>query len=130
MFTAVFDPRIQVIVSSCGFDSFLDYKDGNIEGWASKFYMPGLQRYPLEKIPFDFHEVVGALAPRPFFVNAPTGDSNFKWRSVDAVLAAARPVYCLYGKQAGVRVAHPDCGHDFPPEVRELAYRLMDETLK
>ncbi len=28
IYTAVFDPRIQVVVSSCGFDSYLDYYDG------------------------------------------------------------------------------------------------------
>ena len=40
IYTAVFDERIRVIVSSCGFDSYLDYKDGNIAGWTSERYMP------------------------------------------------------------------------------------------
>src|SRR5437870_5614894 len=30
IYTAVFDERIKAVVSSCGFDSFLDYMDGNI----------------------------------------------------------------------------------------------------
>src|SRR5262249_14729750 len=71
IFTAVFEPRIKAIVSSCGFDSFLDYYRGNIAGWTSERYMPRLRNYALTDIPFDFHEMVGALAPRAFFINAP-----------------------------------------------------------
>src|SRR5205807_3270171 len=85
IFTAVFDPRIAVVVSSCGFDSFQDYMDGDIKGWTSERYMPRLLEYRarLAEIPFDFYELIGALAPRLVFISAPRGDTNFKWRSVD-----------------------------------------------
>lgn len=129
IYTAVFDERIKVIASSCGFDSYLDYMNGNITGWTSDRYMPRLREYHLEDIPFDFHELVGALAPRPLFVNAPTGDSNFKWESVGRVLNAARPIYSLYRKGNHIEVMHPDCGHDFPPEARERAYALFQQYL-
>lgn len=130
IYTAVFDERIKVIVSSCGFDSFLDYMDGNIKGWTSQRYMPKLLNYPLAETPFDFHELIGALAPRPCFVNAPLGDTNFKWRSVDAVTKAAAQVYELYGASKNLRVEHPDCSHMFPREMREKAYQLLEEVLK
>jgi hypothetical protein len=64
------------------------------------------------------------------FVNAPLGDTNFKWRSVDAVVSAAGAVYGLYRASQNLRVEHPDCGHLFPREMREAAYKLFDETLK
>jgi hypothetical protein len=138
IFTAVFDQRIKVIVSSCGFDSFLDYYGGDPavwkpeRGWCQTRYMPRLAQYAgrLDEIPFDFHELIGALAPRDVFVNAPIGDTNFKWRSVDDVVKAASPVYALYRAPQNLRVEHPDCGHLFPREMREKAYRLLDETLK
>lgn len=130
VYTAVFDDRIKVIVTSCGLDSYRDYMDGNIKGWTSTRYMPKLLEYPLEKIPFDFHEMIGALAPRPCFINAPTGDTNFKWKSVDAIASAARPVYELYGAGEKLIVKHPDCAHRFPPEMREEAYRLIEQTLR
>lgn len=28
-----------------------------------------------------------------------------------------------------LRLEHPDCGHDFPPEMRETAYKLFDTVL-
>jgi pimeloyl-ACP methyl ester carboxylesterase len=130
IYTAVFDERIKVIVSSCGFDSYRDYMNGNIAGWTSDRYMPRLKNYARDNYPFDFHEILAALAPRSVFVNAPLGDTNFKWRSVDAVAASARNVFALYGASDRLRIEHPDCGHQFPPAMRESAYQVLDEQLK
>jgi len=138
IYTAVFDERIKVIASSCGFDSYRDYYDGAErvwffgKGWCQIRYMPRLSNYRgrLEDIPFDFHEMLGALAPRPVFVNAPLHDSNFRWKSVDRCAAAARPVYRLLGNEDGLVIRHPDCDHNFPEEMREEAYQVIDSVLK
>jgi dienelactone hydrolase len=138
IYTAVFDERIKAVVSSCGFDSFLDYyqerggamwKPG--QGWTQERYMPALAQYAgrLAEIPFDFHELIGALAPRAFLAIAPIGDTNFKWKSVDRIMAAARPVYALQGASGQIAVEHPDCGHDFPPAMREKAYAWLERFL-
>jgi len=131
VYTAVFDSRIKAVVSSCGLDSYLDYKDGDIRGWTSERYMPKLLQYRdrLEDIPFDFHEMVGALAPRACFISAPLKDDNFKWESVDRVAAAARQIYRLYGKEKNLIVQHPDCAHDFPEEIRQRAYQILGQHL-
>src|SRR5204863_9250054 len=120
--------RIGAVVSSCGFDSFSDYMDGNIKGWTSERYVPKLLTFKdrLDQVPFDFHELIAALAPRPVFISAPIGDTNFKCRSVDQIVAAATPVYRLFGAQANLRLEHPNCSHDFPPEIRKEAYEFLD----
>ena len=138
IYTAVFDDRIEVVVSSCGFDSYLDYYEGKPDfwaperGWCQTRYMLRLADYRgrLEDIPFDFHELIGALAPRPVFINAPLRDDNFQWRSVDQVVKAASEVYRLYGVPQNLIVEHPDCTHDFPENGREQAYRLLEEKLR
>lgn len=138
VYTAVFDERIKVIVSSCGLDSYLDYYRGNPavwqpgKGWTQERYMPKLANYAgkLEAIPYDFHELIGALAPRVCFISAPLKDSNFKWDSVDKVVAAAKPVYQLHGKPQNLLVEHPDCDHDFPDAMREKAYQLIERELR
>ena len=138
LYTAVFEPRISAIVSSCGFDSYLDYYGGNPavwtpgKGWCQERYLPRLLNYAgrLADIPYDFHEILGALAPRPVFVNAPLRDSNFQWPSVDRCLAAAREIYALHHAAARLTVAHPDSEHDFPDAQRETAYRLFDSVLR
>jgi hypothetical protein len=84
----------------------------------------------LAEIPFDFHEMIGALAPRHTFIIAPTKDSNFKADSVSRIVAAARPIFKLHGDESRLKLEHPDCAHDFPPEMREAAYKLIDSVLK
>ncbi|MCX7049175.1 MAG: alpha/beta hydrolase [Candidatus Sumerlaeota bacterium] len=138
IFTAVFDERIEVIVSSCGFDSFSDYYGGDPanwqpeRGWCQTRYMSRLAawRERLAEIPFDFHELIGALAPRVCFINAPLGDANFRWRSVDEIVAAASQVYRLHGAPLNLRVEHPDCEHDFPDKMRATAYQLIEDGLR
>ena len=132
VYTAVFDHRIQAVVSSCGLDSYLDYKDGDIRGWTSDRYMPGLLAYRerLRDIPFDFHEMIGALAPRACFISAPLRDDNFKADSVDRIVAAARQVYRLYRKPENLSLEHPDSAHDFPDEMRRRAYAMFDRHLR
>jgi dienelactone hydrolase len=138
IYTAFFDARIRAVVSSCGFDSYLDYmreKQAVVwqtgQGWTQERYMPRLADYAgrLAEIPVDFHELIGALAPRAFLAIAPKGDANFKWQSVDRVLAAARPVYALQHVADRLAVEHPDCEHDFPPAMREKAYAWLERFL-
>ena len=138
IYTAVFDARIQVVVSSCGFDAFPDYYGGDPavwqleRGWCQTRYMPRLADYRgrLGEIPFDFPELIAALAPRPVFINAPLRDANFRWQSVDNVVQAASAIYRLYGVPQNLQVEHPDCEHDFPPAVRDAAYRFLDDHLR
>lgn len=132
IFTALFDDRIRTVVSSCGFDSFLDYRPNRWnpgEGWSQSIYLPKITTYARDEIPFDFHELIGALAPRPVLINAPVGDANFKWRSVARIVASASRVYSLYGVSRLLRVEHPDVDHVFPPDVRKIAYSCFEAHL-
>ena len=132
VYTAVFDPRIKAVVSSCGLDSYVDYKRGDLRGWTGPRYMPRLLDYMHcpEAIPFDFHEMVAALAPRHCLLIAPRHDDNFGWRSVDRVAHAASSIYALYGHRERLQVAHPEGGHDFPLAMRKRAYALLDSALR
>ena len=138
IYTAAFDKRITVMASSCGFDAYPDYYDGAERnwffgrGWCQIRYMPRLSDYRgrQKEIPYDFPELLGALAPRPFFVHAPLRDSNFRWKSVDICAAAARPIYKLLGNEKGLIIKHPDYNHNFPEDMREEAYRTIDLVLR
>jgi dienelactone hydrolase len=133
MFLAAFDTRVKCVVSSCGFCSFPTYMKGDLTGWSHAGYMPRIRsvygRDPA-KMPFDFTEVVAALAPRPFLACAPLHDTNFDVQGVRDCLAAAEPVYKLLGAAEGLRGIYPDAGHDFPPPARQAAYEWLDRWLK
>jgi dienelactone hydrolase len=133
MFTAAFDTRIKAAVSNCGFTSFAKYYGGNLKGWTSARYMPRIAAvYDLkpERMPFDFTEVVAAIAPRAFLASAPIHDDNFEVSGVKDCIAAAKPVYDLLGAGEKLAANYPDCKHDFPPEVRKVAYEWLDRWLK
>jgi len=132
LFVGVFDRRLRAIVTSCGFNAFPKYKGGDLTGWSSGKYMPRIATLygkDPRRMPFDFTEVLAALAPRAVFISAPTGDDNFEVSGVRDCLRAAIPVYEIFDASKNLTALHPDCGHDFPQEIREQAYRFLDESL-
>lgn len=133
LFTAVFEPRIKAVVTSCGFTAFHDYYKGDLKGWTSDRYMPKIrdvyQNNP-DKMPFDFPEVLAAIAPRGIYINAPLHDANFDVGGVRKCIEAAQPVFNLLEAKDKLVVEYPDCGHDFPDEVRERVYEWLKKELK
>lgn len=133
LFTAVFDERLKAVVSSCGFTPFHDYYGGKIAGWTSDRYMPRLREVygnDANRVPFDFYEIIAALAPRGFFSSSPTRDSNFDVNGVRKAFAAAEPVFELLGARQKLVLATPDTPHEFPEAQRQEAYAWLDRLLK
>ena len=133
LFTAAFDQRLRCVVTSCGFNAFEDYYEGNLKGWSSDRYMPRIaSQFELSpsRMPFDFPEVLAAIAPRALFVNAPLHDANFAVVGVRKCEQSVRPLYELLGKLQDFKFVYPDAEHDFPEEVRKQAYEWLDEQLR
>lgn len=133
LFVGVFDERVKVMVTSCGFNAFPKYYRGDLTGWTSDRYMPRIADVygkDAAKMPFDFTEVLAALAPRHVFINAPLHDANFEVSGVYDCLKAARPVFELLGAGDRLVAQHPDAEHDFPAENRMAAYAFIDSVLR
>lgn len=137
LFTALFDERLQAVVTSCGFDAFEDYYEGNREnwnfgkGWCQIRYMPRLSNYRgrLHEIPFNFDDLLNAIAPRRVFVNAPRGDGNFRWESVRRLTQTALNVDARFQLNDRLIVRHPDTGHEFPEALRHEAYAFIESVI-
>lgn len=132
IFLGVFDERVKAIVSSCGWTPFHDYYGGKIKGWTSDRYLPSLRDdYELDpdRVPFDFYELVAALAPRAFFSNSPLHDSNFDYRGIEKAAPRVRRIYELHGVPENLRIAYPDADHDFPPAIREESFRWLQRVM-
>lgn len=133
LFLAVFDPRIRAAVSSAGFNTFAKYYGGNLKGWTSNRYMPRIASdYGSDpaRMPFDFTEVLAAIAPRAVFVNAPVSDSNFEVSGVKDCVSAARPVYeKIFGAGDKLVAHYPEGGHGFSPAAKEVAFGYLDRWL-
>jgi dienelactone hydrolase len=133
LFTAAFDERIKAAVTSCGFTTFHRYYGGNLSGWTSPRYMPLIKtkfhKSP-DAMPFDFPEVIAAIAPRAVFINAPLHDANFDITGVGETLTAVRPIFKLLGVPDNLQAVHPDSAHEFPDAERKQAYEFLDRVLK
>jgi hypothetical protein len=86
--------------------------------------------YSPDRIPFDFAEVLAAIAPRAVFINAPLQDDNFDVGGVRECVAPARSIYKLLGSPNQLQAVHPDGAHDFADNERALAYKFLDDVLK
>lgn len=133
LFTAAFDDRLKVAVSSCGFCSFHKYYGGNLKGWTSNKYMPRIATvYELSpsKVPFDFDDVLLAIYPRGVFAMSPLRDDNFNVTGVQDVMNNVEPVYAMNGIANMIKAVYPDAGHEWPEEQRDQAYAFIDNILK
>lgn len=141
MFTAAFDTRLKVVVSSCGWTLFDNYNigeeaektyGGRLGPWAQDRYMPLLRnKYHLEagKIPFDFAEVIAAIAPRSFFTNSPLNDGNFDVKGVKKGIENVKAVYHFLDADSNLQYRYPASQHDFPNEVRMESYHFINKVL-
>ena len=133
LFTAAFDNRIQAVVTCCGFCSFAKYYGGNLKGWTSDRYMPRIASAfgnDPKRVPFDFTDVLTAIAPRAVLTISPTRDDNFAVDGVKDVVRAVKPIYEKLKAADELQARYPDAGHDFPPEERKAAYEFLDQRLK
>lgn len=142
LFVGAFDPRLKVVVSSCGWTPFEYYNigeeaskkyGGKLGPWAQDRYMPLIrEKYKLEadQVPFDFPEIIASLAPRAFFSNSPVNDSNFDFLGVKKGMEEVKSEFKQLGAENKIQVRYPLAGHDFPLEVRRDAYEFIDEILQ
>lgn len=141
IFAGAFDERLKVVVSSCGWTQ-MDYYDigpaavkrygGRLGPWAQDRYMPLIrEKYDLDgsKIPIDYHEMIGLIAPRAFFSNSPINDANFDVEGVKEGIEMVDDVYHFFKADSILQVRYPEAEHDFPTETRREAYEFIDSVL-
>ncbi len=126
LYAALFDNRIKAVASAYGFGSMrLDVHGNQTEGIRRYSHLrPTIPRLGLfldneERIPYDFHEVLGLIAPRPVFVLAPKLDQDWFYEDVEICCHEAAKIYDLYGKEKGIAIYSPDDFNRYPPEYQE-----------
>ncbi|MEF3306626.1 alpha/beta hydrolase family protein [Paenibacillus sp. GYB003] len=131
-FLAGLDDRIRAVVSSCGFSPF--YGDSRPTHWGVRDWYthlpkvtPYLSRY---EVPFEFHEIAALAAPVPSFHYFGQNDGIFPhWKAIGECMAELRELYRFLGAGDRFRAVMTDGEHDFPPEIREMAYAFLDRWL-
>ncbi len=132
-FLAAFDERIAAAVSSCGLSTF--GMTAKPLAWAREswfVHLPRLKAYLRAGIvPFDMHEVMALVAPRPLFNYSASQDEIFPDSdAIEAAGAQVGSVYRLLGAESNFVFQVGKGPHDFPVPVREQAYRWLAERLR
>ncbi len=131
-FLAAFDERVRAVVASCGFYPFAG--DSYPLRWGRREFthIPELNRW-LERgeVPFEFHEVAAAIAPRAYFNWSAQSDEHYgNWQSIGTAMLALQEVYEALGvPDRFVSIIAPG-GHRFSPFARACAYQWLDCQLK
>lgn len=106
LYAAALDERVNGVASVCGFSPFRlsnESKEREHAVISRLSHLHGLQprlglfRDDPSRVPFDFHEVLGLIAPRPLLTVAPQLDWTHPQEDVERCVEAARRVYDLYG---------------------------------
>jgi pimeloyl-ACP methyl ester carboxylesterase len=125
LYTAALDERVKGVVSICGFTPMrTDTADRGTGGVARYSHERGLiPRLGFfigheAQIPYDFHEVLGAIAPRPVLVLEPELDRDANVGDVAAAVEQAKKVYSLYSA-AGALVLHQPWDYNRLPDTQQ-----------
>jgi dienelactone hydrolase len=127
LYSAALDERIAGVVSVCGFTPMRTNTEGKTaEGIYEYSHLHGLiPRLGFfagteERIPYDFHEILACIAPRPIMVIAPTWDQHANHLDVSRCMEEVKKVYHLLGAGGHVSFHAPDDYNRFSPAMQKL----------
>jgi dienelactone hydrolase len=137
LYAAALDERIKGVISICGFTPMrLSGKEKGIEGIQAYSHLHGL----LPKLgffvgyekrtPYDFHEILAAIAPRPVLIIAPQLDKEAPFQDVKQCVEEVRKVYQLHNKNSSLDFYTPNDYNRFSLQMRQKMFNWIDVTLK
>jgi hypothetical protein len=77
------------------------------------------------RVPYDYHEVLACIAPRPVLVVAPAMDKDAVAGDVRRCVDEVEKIYGLYGETDRLQLSVPDDYNRFSAEMRETAYQWL-----
>lgn len=131
-FLAGIDERLKAIVSSCGFSPFYgDHRPTHwgVRGWYT--HLPKITEWLSKyEVPFEFHEIAALAAPVPSFHYYGQSDSIFPhWKAIGECMAELYELYRFLEAGDRFEAVMTAKEHNFPPEIRAMAYTFLDRWL-
>jgi len=77
------------------------------------------------RVPYDFHEILALIAPRPVFILAPVLDQDWVFEDVEACFEAASAVYRLLGAEQCIRLHAPLDFNRYPPTYQNTVCKWL-----
>jgi len=130
LYAAALDTRIAGSVVISGFTPMKSTGTGEkIEGISGFSHLHGLlPRLGFfvgneDRIPFDFHELVACIAPRPVRVIAPQEDWNANLPGIQKVVNESGKIYNLYNARPNLELFSPSPVEGFSEQIWEIIYQ-------
>lgn len=133
LFLAAFDERISAVAMSCGLSTISGDPDPYRWSRDSWFVaIPKLREYlDIGEIPFDFHELVALVAPRPILSLSASEDKfSPHYKGVFEIGKESSKVYELYDKKENLNIHVFNGEHSLPDTNKILIYNWLKSQIK
>jgi pimeloyl-ACP methyl ester carboxylesterase len=135
--TAVLDSRVKGVVSLNGFTPMrTDTEDKGTGGIARYFrehdLLPRMGAFAGKeaRLPYDYDELIAAIAPRPVYVLSPQFDREATPADVKRTVEQAKKVYSLYNAADNLMLDEPWDYNRLPMGTQERVVGWMKEKMK
>ncbi|MDO8993397.1 MAG: dienelactone hydrolase family protein, partial [Daejeonella sp.] len=129
LYATALDERVAGLVSVSGFTPMrTDSKENGREGIKAFSHLHGLiPRLGFfvgheDRIPYDYQEILGSIAPRPVLVIAPKLDQTANLTDIRASVNEAGKIYKLLGASDQLILNSPDDFNRFTEEMQKTIY--------
>jgi pimeloyl-ACP methyl ester carboxylesterase len=133
LYSASLDDRIAGVASICGFTPMRpDTQEKGTEGIRRYSHLHGLlPRLGFfvgeeDKIPYDFDEILGCIAPRPLFIIAPSWDRFATHENVQQCVNEVRNIYRLYNANQNLEILTPEDYNRFSQEMQKQTIQWLE----
>ena len=137
LYSAALDERIAGVISVCGFTPMrLNTPGQTAEGIYEYSHLHGLlPRLGFfikneTHIPYDFHEILATIAPRPLLIIAPTWDQYASFSDIQNCLGEVKKVYDLYKQNNKVELLSPEDYNRFSEEMKDQMISWVIQNFK
>jgi dienelactone hydrolase len=134
LFSAAIDRRIAGVVSVAGFtpmrSNTLDRGTEGIMAWSHLHgLLPRLGFFVGQesRIPVDFNEIIGSVAPRPLLVIAPEYDKDAHLQDLKRCVDEAAMIYKLYDSENNIELQVPFDVNRLSPEMVKSMAEWLDQ---
>jgi cephalosporin-C deacetylase-like acetyl esterase len=137
LYTAALDPRVKGVVAACAFTPMHTDTPVKGTGGIARYYrehdlLPNLGAYEGHEanIPYDYDDLIAAIAPRPVYIIAPTYDRDATPADVRAAVEQAGKAYALYGASDNLKLDEPWDYSRLPIATQNRAIEWMKQKMK
>jgi cephalosporin-C deacetylase-like acetyl esterase len=137
LYTAALDPRVKGVVSLNGFTPMRTDTENKGTGGIARYFrehdlLPRMGAFAGKeaRLPYDYDELIAAIAPRPVYILSPQFDRDATPADVRLAVEQAKKIYRLYSAADNVMLDEPWDYNRLPLVTQDRVIHWMREKMK